>query len=110
LNAFKLIIRNLLSNSIKFTQPNGSIEFDCTEGNSSVTFTIKDTGIGIPANLRDLIFKDKAKTRLGTNMELGNGFGLSLCKEFAQRMNGEIYFESEENVGTTFFLTLPKNG
>jgi signal transduction histidine kinase len=110
LNAFKLIIRNLLSNSIKFTQPNGSIEFDCTEGNSSVTFTIKDTGIGIPANLRDLIFKDKAKTRLGTNMELGNGFGLSLCKEFAQRMNGEIFFESEENVGTTFFLTLPKNG
>lgn len=110
LNAFKLIIRNLLSNSIKFTQSSGSIEFDCTEGNRSVTFTIKDTGIGIPEDLRDSIFKDKSKTRLGTNMELGNGFGLSLCKEFAHRMNGEIYFESEENVGTTFFLTLPKSG
>ncbi|MFY0696582.1 MAG: tetratricopeptide repeat-containing sensor histidine kinase [Balneola sp.] len=110
LNAFKLIIRNLLSNSIKFTQSNGAIEFDCTEGNDSVTFTIKDTGIGIPEDLQDSIFKDKSKTRLGTNMELGNGFGLSLCKEFAHRMNGEIYFESEVNVGTTFFLTLPKSG
>lgn len=110
LNAFKLIIRNLLSNSIKFTQSNGSIEFDCTEDNDSVTFTIKDTGIGIPEDLHDSIFKDKSKTRLGTNMELGNGFGLSLCKEFAHRMNGEIYFESVENNGTTFFLNLPKKG
>ena len=110
LNAFRLIIRNLLSNSIKFTQQNGSIEFDSIENNGSVTFAIKDTGIGIPEDLHDSIFKDKSKTRLGTNMELGNGFGLSLCKEFAHRMNGEIYFESEENVGTTFFLTLPKSG
>lgn len=109
LNAFKLIIRNLLSNSIKFTQSSGSIEFDCTEDNGSVTFTIKDTGIGIPEDLHDTIFNDKSKTRMGTNMELGNGFGLSLCKEFAIRMNGKIYFESEENDGTTFFLTLPKS-
>ena len=108
LNAFKLIIRNLLSNSIKFTQPNGSIEFDCSEKNGFVTISIKDTGIGIPEDIRDSIFKDKSKTRLGTNMELGNGFGLSLCKEFADRMNGKIYFESEENVGTTFFFTLPE--
>ena len=109
LNAFKLIIRNLLSNSIKFTQPSGSIEFFSLEKNGSIIFSIKDTGIGIPENIQGSIFTDKSNSRNGTHMEIGNGFGLSLCKEFAVRMNGDIYFESKENVGTTFFLTLPKS-
>ena len=109
LNAFKLIIRNLLSNSIKFTPPSGSIEFFSTEENGSIIFSIKDTGIGIPENLKDSIFTDKSKSRNGTNLEIGNGFGLSLCKDFAVRMNGDIYFESKENAGTTFFLELPKS-
>lgn len=109
LNAFKLIIRNLLSNSIKFTPPSGSIEFFSTEENGSIIFSIKDTGIGIPENLKDSIFTAKSKSRNGTNLEIGNGFGLSLCKDFAVRMNGDIYFESKENTGTTFFLELPKS-
>jgi signal transduction histidine kinase len=109
INAFKLIIRNLLSNSIKFTDSKGEIEFSCTEDDNYVTYSIKDTGIGIPKDLQDSIFKDDSKTRKGTNMEIGNGFGLNLCKEFTLRMNGEIYFESEENKGSTFFVKFPKN-
>lgn len=109
LNAFKLIIRNLLSNSVKFTEASGTIEFGCIEEEHFVTFSVKDSGIGIPDHIQDSIFNDNSKTRVGTNMEVGNGFGLSLCKEFAHRMNGEIYFESKEDKGTTFFVKLPKN-
>lgn len=109
LNAFTLIIRNLLSNSIKFTNPQGHIEFNCVEENDFITYSITDTGIGIPDNIKNSIFEDNSKTRKGTHLEIGNGFGLNLCNEFAQRMNGEIYFESEENKGTTFFIKLPKN-
>jgi len=108
ISAFTLIIRNLLSNSTKFTDPNGKIEFKCSEEEEFITYSIKDTGIGIPKNIQDSVFEDNSKTRRGTNMEIGSGFGLSLCKEFVLRMNGEIYFETEENIGTTFFVKLPK--
>tara|TARA_R110002124_G_scaffold280490_2_gene453797 strand:- start:37043 stop:39037 length:1995 start_codon:yes stop_codon:yes gene_type:complete len=107
-SAFKLIIRNLLSNSIKFTEANGEIEFNCSEEGEFITFSIKDTGIGIPEDIQSSLFEDNSKTRIGTNMEIGNGFGLSLCKEFVLRMNGDIYYESTEGEGTTFFVKLPK--
>ena len=108
-NAFRLIIRNLLANSIKFTEADGSIIFNSTYEDDHVIFSVKDTGIGIPEELQGNIFADNGATRKGTNMELGTGFGLSLCKEFVLRMNGDIYFESSEGEGTTFFVKLPKN-
>lgn len=108
-SAFKLIIRNLLANSIKYTNAKGSITFDYEEDQGHIIYSIKDTGIGIPQELRESIFEDNSETRKGTNSEIGNGFGLSLCKEFVQRMNGEIYFESEEGKGSVFYVKLPKN-
>jgi len=107
-NAFKLIIRNLLSNSIKFTEAEGTITFKTKNEGRNIIFSISDSGIGIPESLQNALFEDNANTRKGTNMEVGMGFGLSLCKEFAERMNGEIYFESTEGEGTTFFVKLPR--
>ncbi|MEP2571066.1 MAG: tetratricopeptide repeat protein [Balneola sp.] len=109
-NAFRLIIRNLLANSIKFTESGGTITFDSTYEDHHVIFSITDTGIGIPESLQKNIFEDNAATRQGTNKEVGTGFGLSLCKEFVLRMNGDIYYESTEGEGTTFFVKLPKYG
>lgn len=108
-SAFKLIIRNLLTNAIKFTSENGRVAFSAKEENEYLIFSIQDNGIGIPTSLASSIFSDSSNTRPGTNKEAGNGFGLSVCKEFAQKMNGEIYFESEEGSGTTFYLKLPKS-
>lgn len=107
LNAFKLIIRNLLSNSLKFTKPEGYIEFNCNEQDDHIIISIKDSGIGIPDDVKSFIFKDNTKSRVGTNGENGNGFGLHICKEFATHMKGDLYFESSEDVGTTFYLKLP---
>lgn len=108
-SAFKLIIRNLLTNAIKFTSKNGSISFSVKDEKDHLIFSVQDSGIGIPTSQSSSIFSDSSNTRPGTNKEVGNGFGLSVCKEFAQKMNGEIYFESEEGSGTTFFLKLSKN-
>ncbi|MEQ8523611.1 tetratricopeptide repeat protein [Gracilimonas sp.] len=107
-NALQLVVRNVISNSIKFTNKGDKIEIK-TEPNSHFTkLIIKDTGIGIPAEAADKIFATKAWTREGTNKEKGTGFGLSLSKEFVERMNGRIWFESTEGEGSTFFIELPK--
>ncbi|MBD3616492.1 MAG: tetratricopeptide repeat protein [Gracilimonas sp.] len=108
-NALQLVIRNLLLNGIKYTNQGGSIEIGTQETREKVIIYIKDTGIGIPKEAFDKIFDSKSWTREGTNKEKGSGFGLSLSKEFVERMNGKIWFESEEGIGTTFFIELPTN-
>lgn len=108
INAFKLVFRNLLANSIKFTKNKGEITFTAIEKEHSILFSINDTGIGIPANEQAFIFSDHIQFRPGTNSEKGHGFGLNLCKEFVELMNGTITFESKEGHGTTFFVELPK--
>jgi signal transduction histidine kinase len=112
-----IILRNLLSNSLKFTNPRGKIVIDVDENyidenitgknitDKSITgdflkVTIEDNGIGIPENIKAQIFHfDKLITSVGINKEAGNGLGLLLCKEFVEKMGGKIWFESEENKG-----------
>lgn len=107
IDAFKLIFRNLLANSIKFTPENGSITFSATQKEKSIVFSINDTGVGIPKDIQSHLFTELSITQKGTNNEKGHGFGLNLCHEFVNLMNGSITFESEEGVGTTFFIELP---
>jgi two-component system, sensor histidine kinase and response regulator len=102
------ILRNLINNAIKFTKPEGSIIIDANPREMDVLVTIKDTGIGIPnEQLYKLFASDSKLTTLGTAKEVGSGLGLMLCKDFVEYNGGKIWVESAENIGTTFFFTLP---
>lgn len=107
---FKLVMRNLISNSLKFSNPGDQITISASVRDSEALFKIRDTGIGIPGEIQDKIFADGVSSRKGTHEENGSGLGLSLCKEFVEKQGGRIYFESTEGVGTAFYVTLPLAG
>lgn len=111
LNMLRTIIRNLVSNSIKFTPKGGSVRVNVTPLNNGGTlFEVKDSGIGMEPEIRDNLFKiDKNVSRPGTNGEPSTGLGLILCKEFIEKHHGTIWAESTVNQGSSFFFTLPKN-
>ena len=101
------VLTNLLSNSIKFTPPHGTIQISskAVEPNSTA-ITVHDSGIGIAAaNLKNIF--DGGYSTVGTNNEKGTGIGLSLCKDFIEKNNGSVAVQSEVNKGTTFTFTLP---
>ena len=103
------IIRNLLSNALKFTYPGGNIEVSAMQNGSYVTVSVADTGIGIDEKHIPKLFRIDAKyKRIGTANEKGTGLGLILCKEFVEKHGGKIWAESEVGKGTTFTFTLSK--
>ena len=107
-NMVNTIVRNLISNAIKYTRSGGEIVIrcNCTQTNCSVS--ISDTGIGIhESTLKQILNTDNKLTTKGTLGEMGTGLGLVLCKEFARRNSGKISIESEVNRGSTFTLELP---
>lgn len=102
------VLRNLISNALKFTRSNGSITVSAEEHDGMLTIAVADTGIGLgPEHVPKLFQIDSKFTRTGTANERGTGLGLILCKEFVERNGGTIRVESEEGVGTTFFFTAP---
>lgn len=103
------VLRNLLTNAIKFTEKGGLISISSSyEGRDKVQLMISDTGVGIEQKKLEGLFNDKpVESRKGTNNELGSGLGLGLCKEFITKNNGELRFESAVNQGSTFYVTLP---
>ncbi len=107
-NMVKTILRNLISNAIKFTPNNGSIFIKTTSMQNEVEVTIEDTGVGIPTDTLPRLFQiDKAITTKGTAQEPGTGLGLLLCKEFIEKHNGKIWIKSEVGKGSKFRFTLP---
>ncbi len=109
-NMVNTIIRNLISNAVKFTKPNGSIEINSQIENDVVEVSVKDTGIGIPNKILDELFNiDVKNSRPGTEGEASTGLGLILSKEYVEMHNGKLWVESEVNVGSTFSFTLPIN-
>lgn len=108
-NALRIIFRNLISNAIKYTEVGGRVKVYTEDRENVVRIMVSDDGTGIPESDKDKIFKSISWTRMGTDKEVGSGFGLSLSKEFVEKMNGRIWYESEEGVGTTFFVEIPKN-
>ncbi|MFP8487653.1 tetratricopeptide repeat protein [Gracilimonas sp. Q87] len=108
-NALSLVVRNLISNAIKFSEPGDRITVSAEELTDHVIIKVKDEGIGIPESAKDKVFENKNWTREGTQNEKGTGFGLSLSKEFVERMNGKIWFESKVGEGTEFFVEIPKS-
>ena len=106
------IIRNILSNAIKFTQENGQVLIKNKEikidGVPYQLISVTDTGIGIPKERLDSIFEFKhSDSTVGTNNEAGSGLGLMLCREFSEKQGGYITINSEINVGTTVSFALP---
>jgi two-component system, sensor histidine kinase and response regulator len=107
-NSIYTVIRNLISNAIKFTPVEGSIFLEAETRESTVLLKIRDTGVGIPSeNLSKLFDSKKHFTTYGTNNESGSGLGLVLCKNYVEMNGGTIEVESEVNKGTTFFIALP---
>jgi signal transduction histidine kinase len=109
LNIVNLVLRNLVLNSLKFTENGGYIIADATHQNNDIVVSIKDTGIGISPEVQKIIFEKTAgySTR-GTANEKGTGLGLILCKEFVEKNGGKIWLESEPGKGSTFYFTIQK--
>lgn len=107
-NTVNTVIRNLISNALKFTPDNGSISINCDNKDDELVIIIEDTGVGIPEeNLEKLFKEDVFLTTKGTAKEAGTGLGLILCKEFISLNKGKIWVESTVGVGTKFCFTLP---
>ncbi len=106
---FSRVLDNLISNAIKFTHNEGSINIGITKtGNGRILISIADSGIGIPSSIRDNIYKPFSLSgRPGTANEKSTGLGLSITKEIVESHSGKIWFESKEDKGTTFFILLP---
>jgi len=106
-NMIQLVLRNLISNAIKFTPKNGSITISMKEEFQNLLIYVADTGIGMSQETMNNLFKvDKYTTTLGTENEKGTGLGLKLCKEFVGKFNGEFSVASELNMGSTFTVKL----
>lgn len=101
------IIRNLLSNSIKFTKAGGSVELKAERVDEKIKLTVVDTGVGIPKEDQECLFRiDKSYSTKGTDSESGSGLGLLLCKEMVEMQGSSIVIESEENKGTKIHFTV----
>lgn len=108
LNMYKTVLRNLISNAIKFTNKGGNIRVFAKKGLKETTISVTDNGVGIESNVISKIFEVKEKhTTLGTQNEKGSGFGLKLCKELIEKQGGKIWVESEVGRGSTFKFILP---
>jgi two-component system, OmpR family, sensor histidine kinase VicK len=105
---FFQVIHNVLSNAIKFTHEGGTIEIEVKESEKTYLICVKDNGIGIPENFKPDIFKEKMVGRTGLKGEKSSGMGLSITKRLVSLMGGKMWFESEENKGSLFFIELPK--
>ncbi len=109
-NMLSTIIRNLISNAIKFTLKNGTVSVEAEKSNNTIQLKVSDTGIGMPKGVEKNLFNpDKRPGRSGTKNENGNGLGLLLTKEMVQIHKGTISVESEEDKGSRFTITLPVN-
>jgi len=103
-----VVLRNLISNAIKFTKPGGEITIAAIEKPGELTVAVSDTGVGISREIVGKLFHiDENYTTAGTNNEKGTGLGLILCKEFVEKHGGKIWVESEVGKGSTFRFSLP---
>ena len=107
-NMLNTVLRNLISNAVKFSNPGGNVTIAAKQDDDMVTISVRDNGIGMPQEVMDNIFSIGHKTsHLGTRGEKGFGLGLNLCKEFVEKLGGQIRVESIPGQGSTFSFTLP---
>ncbi len=105
----KAILRNLVSNAIKFTNEGGKIEISASSDSMNTIIQVKDNGIGISDKNKIKLFNiSSTYSTKGTSNETGTGLGLLLCKEFIDKHGGKIWIDSQENNGTSVIFSIPK--
>src|SRR5688572_6390976 len=108
-NTINLVIRNLITNAIKFTNDKGEVRINALPQGNEWVVSVKDNGVGMATEVLRILFdKTSPYTTRGTANEKGTGLGLILCKEFVEKNGGRIWVESAEDYGSTFYFTLPK--
>ena len=104
----KMILRNLVSNAIKFTPVEGKIDLTLKKENDVLTIVVSDTGVGISEDKLVILFNNNSGfTTRGTQEESGHGLGLMMCSEVVQKLDGKILVESTIGSGTTFTVSIP---
>ena len=107
-NMLNTILRNLLTNALKFTAPKGKVSIEAKHSGSETVIAVKDTGTGIPEEDIPKLFRIDVKyANTGTNNEKGTGLGLILSKEFVEYHGGAIWVESRLNEGSAFYFSIP---
>ncbi len=107
-NLLSTILRNLISNAVKYTSNGGQVRVYCEQNKREITISVEDTGIGMSENQLENLFKlDSNVTMPGTSEEKGTGLGLILCREFVDMHKGKIWATSTPKEGSTFSFTLP---
>lgn len=107
MNTISTVLRNLVTNSIKFSKPNDSVLITSVIEGDKLVISVKDQGIGIPYSELNGLFKiEKVKSKKGTHGEIGTGLGLILCHEFVQLNGGKIWVKSTLGQGTTFYINI----
>lgn len=108
LNIFKTVLRNLISNAIKFTNQNGHIIISAEKQEQSLLIAVSDNGIGMDEEIITKLWEINSNyTSTGTSGETGTGFGLKLCKELVEKLGGKIWAESIVGKGSKFIFSLP---
>jgi len=104
----KTTLRNLVTNALKYTHPEGTVIISYQKNEEHLQFTVSDTGMGIPPEYLDGLFEIDCKlSQEGTEKEKGTGLGLILCKEFVEKQGGKIWVDSEKGKGSDFHFTIP---
>lgn len=105
------VLRNLVSNAVKFSFPGSLISVKAEDQEQAVVFSVSDSGVGIEDHqAKDLLKIGSTQSTIGTANEKGTGLGLILCKEFVEVNGGNIWFTSRHGEGTTFFFSFPATG
>ncbi len=103
----KIIFQNLISNAVKYTPQNGTIEITIKKNNKVTSISVKDSGYGIPEKDKSRIFTKLFRSdNIKTKEPSGTGLGLYLLKSIVEKLNGKIWFESKEGIGSTFYVNL----
>lgn len=106
---FLQVVNNLISNAIKFSLPEATIEISVDDDIGEAVISVRDHGIGIPESLWPFLFQRHTGTeRTGLNGEKPSGLGLWICKNLVELMGGRIWFESKEGEGSVFYFSVPK--
>jgi len=104
------ILRNLISNSIKFTNKGGTVIVQADKNAKEILISVSDNGVGMTNKMLSELFRSEVLVSTkGTDNENGSGLGLELCKEFVEKHGGKIWAESEPDKGSTFYFTIPLN-